>query len=71
MLFMKLTTSDHFQQALGRFYRQGQKRKCLIKFGIAAGTIQVELSKRIMDKEATLQKIMPSKQTLRKALLGG
>jgi len=70
-LFLELPlTSDTFQQALGRFYRQGQKRKCLIKFGIAAGTIQVELSKRIMDKEATLQRILPTKQTLRRALLG-
>lgn len=70
-LFLELPlTSDIFQQALGRFYRQGQKRACLIKFAIAAGTIQVELGRRIVQKEADLQRIMPTKQTLRRALFG-
>ncbi len=70
-LFLELPlTSDVFQQALGRFYRQGQKRRCLIKIAIAANTIQVELAKRIVNKEQELQKILPTKQTLKRALMG-
>ena len=63
-------TSNDFSQAMGRVYRDGQKKKCIVQMAVAVGTIQTELKKRVVQKEDLVQKLMPTKQTLRLALYG-
>lgn len=71
-LFLELPiTSNIFTQAVGRVLREGQRRSCIIKFAIAKGTVQETLRKRVVQKEDEIQRIMPNKQSLRKALYGG
>ncbi len=71
MLFLELPiTADDFVQAVGRIKREGQVMPCLIRFGVARGTIQQELARRIVRKEDLAQKIVPTKETLRTALFG-
>ena len=70
-LFLELPlTSNIFTQAIGRFHREGQKRNVVVKFGIAKGTIQQTLQRRVVRKEDEIQQIMPTRETLRKALFG-
>jgi len=71
ILFLELpVSSDLFIQAIGRVYRQGQKRACLIKFGQALGTLQIDIGRRVMRREDELQNVFKSRQTLRAALTG-
>ena len=71
MLFLELPiTANDFVQAIGRIKREGQMRKCLIRLAIAAGTIQEHLAPRVVKKEDVVQKIMPTKETIRRALTG-
>jgi SNF2 family DNA or RNA helicase len=71
ILFLELPlTGNVFQQCIARVYREGQKKHCVIKMAIANGTIQQKLQKSIISKEDVIQKVMPTKQTLRAALYG-
>jgi len=63
-------TAAVFQQLLARIHRPGQKKKCVLKMAIAVGTIQAHIAKSIIRKEDVVQKVMPTKQTLRMALTG-
>lgn len=70
-LFMELPPFSDFDQAVGRVKREGQKRKCIIKIAIAEGTIQVDLKRKALKKEALAKKVVPTKAQLREALHGG
>lgn len=63
-------TSEHFQQAIARIKRDGQKKPCTIWMGRALGTVQVKIQRNIMKKEDVVQQVVPSKDTIRKALQG-
>ena len=60
----------HFEQAVGRVYRNGQKLKVTIRVGIAVGTIQVHLHKRLLEKDSLVNKVVRSFKDLRDALYG-
>jgi SNF2 family DNA or RNA helicase len=63
-------TGAHFLQCIARIHRQGQKKRCVVKLAIANGTIQKLIARRIVQKEDVVQKVVPSKETLRAALTG-
>lgn len=60
----------HFEQAVGRVYRNGQKRKVHVRVGIAQGTIQVHLCNLLMKKDAIVNKVIRNYQDIRTALYG-
>jgi superfamily II DNA helicase RecQ len=71
MLFLELPlTADDFIQAVGRIKREGQTKPCLIRFGVAKGTIQEAIARAIVKKEDIVQKVRPTVDTLRSALFG-
>lgn len=71
ILFLELpTTSNTFTQALGRIKRSGQTKNCLVRMAIARGTIQTQIRRNIVKKEEAVQEVMPTKETLRRALYG-
>lgn len=71
ILFLELPiTCAQFIQAVGRIKREGQKKNCVIKMAIAAKTIQAELRHRVVKKEDIVQEVMPTKESLRRALYG-
>lgn len=60
-----------FEQAVGRVYRNGQKRKVNARVGVALGTIQEHLLSELMRKDALVNTIVRNYQDIRKALYGG
>lgn len=60
----------HFEQAVGRVYRNGQKKKVHIRVAVATGTIQVHLHKLLLAKDELVNKVVRNFQDLRKALYG-
>lgn len=71
VLFLELPTPAHFLQAVGRIERQGQKTNCVVKIGVANRTIQVDMQRNSLKKEDLAQRVVPTKATLRRALMGG
>lgn len=69
-LFLELPTPAEFKQAVGRIERQGQKTKCVVKIGTANHTVQVSMMKNSLKKESLAQQVVPTKDTLRAALMG-
>lgn len=57
--------SDMFLQCCGRTLRQGQKRACFFHIPLAAGTIQRQIYKRLLDNDADLLNFNRSKAALR------
>ena len=70
-LFLELVPFDYFEQAVGRINREGQLRKCMVWLAIAAGTIQVDMKRKALEKEDMAKRVVLTKAMLRKALLGG
>lgn len=69
-LFLELPTPAEFKQAVGRLERQGQKSRCVVKIGTANNTVQISLAKNSMAKESLVQRVVPTKDTMRRALMG-
>lgn len=69
-LFLELPTPAIFLQAVGRIKRQKQKEKCTVRIAVAAGTVQVDKQRNSMKKEDLCQKVVETKDTLRRALTG-
>lgn len=57
--------SDMFLQCCGRTLRQGQKRACSFHIPLAAGTIQRQIYKRLLDNDADLLNFNRGKSALR------
>lgn len=71
ILFLELPIApDVYIQAVGRIYREGQKKSCIIKFAIAKGTIQEYLRRAVVRTEDKIQELMPTRHNLRLALMG-
>ena len=64
-------TSERLIQAVGRVHRDGQKKKVLVKMGVANGTIQVPLYKALLKKDDLIQRVTPAKSSLRNLIFGG
>ncbi len=63
-------TSGDFQQAVARIKRSGQTRKCQVWIAVALNTLQETIVRNTLRKESVLQKVTPTKATLRAALTG-
>lgn len=59
-----------FEQAVGRVYRNGQKRKVHIRVGIAQGTIQLRLLNILMKKDHLVNQVVRNHKDIRDALFG-
>lgn len=59
-----------FEQAVGRVYRNGQRKKVHVRVGIAQGTIQMRLLELLMKKDALVNKVVRNYQDIRDALFG-
>jgi SNF2 family DNA or RNA helicase len=71
VLFLEAPLSPiQFEQACGRVYRNGQKRKVHVRVGIAQGTIQVHLCNLLMKKDALVNTVVRNFQDIRAALYG-
>ena len=64
------TTSLLSRQAVGRIDRVGQKVKPVIRFAVAAGTVQERLLRQLLNNDDMVTQIEPTKKGLRKALMG-
>ena len=71
VLFLELPTPDEFEQAVGRVDRQGQKIRSVVKIGTANHTVQVSMMRNSLKKEDLVKKVVPTKTSMRKALMGG
>lgn len=70
-LFLEMSTVPLLNtQEIGRICRQGQKKTPRLKFAVAAKTIQVQLLHDLMANDDLVQKISPTKQSIRAMLLG-
>jgi SNF2 family DNA or RNA helicase len=69
-LFLELPSPALFQQAIGRIKRVGQHKNCVIKIAVAVGTVQVDLQRKALAKEDLIQQVVPTKESIRRALLG-
>jgi len=71
-LFLEMSTTPLYNhQAVGRICRTGQTKRPRLKFAVAAKTIQVKLLQDLMTNDDLMQKVTPTKQSLRAMLLGG
>lgn len=61
---------SNFKQVVGRIKREGQKKNCIIKIAQAIATIQTSLYRNIMTREGYAQRVMPTKDSIKRALLG-
>lgn len=59
-----------FEQAVGRCYRNGQKRRVHVRVGIAQGTIQVHLNNLLLKKDELVNKVIRNFKDIRQALYG-
>jgi SNF2 family DNA or RNA helicase len=60
----------HFEQAVGRVYRNGQQNKVQVRVAIANKTLQVRLHGLLMAKDALVNKVVRSHKDLRNSLYG-
>lgn len=60
----------YMRQAFGRLDRVGQKVKPRMRVGVALGTIQVKLYRDLMVNDDLVAKIEPTKDNIRKMMLG-
>jgi hypothetical protein len=71
VLFMEAPLiPTQFEQAVGRVYRNGQKRKVHIRVGIAEGTIQLRLLDILMKKDELVNRVVRNHKDIRDALFG-
>lgn len=70
-LFLELPlTSNQYTQALGRTKRMGQTRPIVVWLATARKTVQMSLRRTVTRSEDLVQTMMPTRDTLRKALFG-
>jgi DNA repair and recombination RAD54-like protein len=71
VMFMEAPLNPiHFEQAVGRVYRNGQKRKVRVRVAVADGTIQVRLHNMLLKNDELVNRVVRSYQDIRKALYG-
>lgn len=70
MLFLELPVPADFLQAVGRIKRTGQTKKCTVRIGVAENTVQVDMQRNSLKKEDLAVRVVPTKDTLRRALTG-
>ncbi len=71
VLFLEIpVTANQYIQALGRVKREGQTRPIIVWLATAKKTIQVSLRRTVTKNEDMVQTMMPTKDTMRKALFG-
>jgi SNF2 family DNA or RNA helicase len=71
-VFMELPIVPyHFTQAVGRLYRDGQKKPPTIRIPFAERTIQVRLQSNMLDKDALVNRVVGGFMDLREAIYGG
>jgi SNF2 family DNA or RNA helicase len=71
VLFMEMPlTPIQFEQAVGRVYRNGQKRKVRVRLAIASGTIQVNRQESLLRKDEQVNRVVRNYKDIRKALYG-
>ena len=71
IVYLELPLSPNtYIQSVGRVYRQGQKKKCIIKIAVANNTIQQHLLKLVRQKDEVVQKIISTKKSISQVLLG-
>lgn len=72
MLFAEIDTVPIYaRQALGRIDRMGQTKTPRIKIATAARTVQVGLLHDLLNNDDLVQRIEPTKKSIREMLLGG
>jgi len=72
MLFLELPPSAAvYRQCVGRIVRQGQTTVPLLRVGVALGTIQETALARLLAADDLVSKVELTRDSLRKALLGG
>ena len=70
-LFLEIPlTSNQYIQAVGRIKREGQTRPIIVWLATAKRTIQVSLRRTVTRSEDLVQQILPTKDSMRKALFG-
>lgn len=71
-IFLELSTvSLYVRQAAGRIDRTGQTKVPRMKFAAALGTVQVGLLDDLLANDDKVQRIEPTKKSIREMLLGG
>lgn len=60
----------HFEQAVGRVYRNGQKNPVHIRTAVAAGTIQNHIQRLLMEKDHLVNKVVRNFKDIRAAIYG-
>lgn len=60
----------HYDQALSRLYRDGQRKSVNVRIATAQGTLQVRALRNLVENEALVNPLQGSKVELRAALLG-
>lgn len=70
-LFLELDTVPlYIRQAVGRIDRVGQTKIPRLRFAVANGTVQIALLHDLLKNDDMVQRIEPSKKSIREALLG-
>lgn len=70
-LFLELDTVPlYIRQALGRIDRVGQKKVPRMRFAVARGTVQIGLLDALLKNDDMVERIEPSKKSIREHLLG-
>jgi SNF2 family DNA or RNA helicase len=70
-LFMELSTVPlYMHQSMGRIHRVGQTRIPRLKFSVANNTVQVGLLNSLLNNDDLMQKVSPTKESIRAMLLG-
>jgi SNF2 family DNA or RNA helicase len=70
-LFIELSTVPlYMHQAMGRIHRVGQTRVPRFKFAVANNTVQVGLLNSLLNNDDLMQKVSPTKASIRDMLLG-
>lgn len=70
-LFLELDTVPlYIRQSIGRLDRVGQKKVPRMRFAVAKGTVQVELLQNLLRNDDLVQRVEPTKKSIRAALLG-
>lgn len=64
-------TPTHFEQALSRIYRNGQRLGVQCRIAVANSTLQVRLHKALLDKDDLVAQVAGKYDTLRNMLHGG
>lgn len=71
VLFIESPLSPiHFEQAVGRVYRNGQANRVHVRIAIAEKTIQIHLHRLLLHKDALVNKVVRNYQDIVDALYG-